>query len=180
MTASSDLSNIVQIVDASAAIAAAYVSGVRAAFGVGAGDFTIPTGGTWNAGTNSYSDPGGIWAGRKVQPFMGNIAEPFTHVSDMPAAPKIINQSAQVSELNWLVPMRFYVDKNEQGNARLNASPFYSRYLLAFAKHAMILGTCNSAEITGFDLFHDRDGTGFVGISMVLSVWERLDIGFEP
>lgn len=177
---STDLSNITQIVDASAAIAAAYVAGIRSAYGIGAGSFTIPVGGTWDSIAQDWVPPGGVLAGTVVRPWPGNIAEDFTHVSDMPAAPKITYHSAGVTNLQWHIPMRLYISKGSQDTARLVASPFYARYLLAFAKHAMILGTCNSAEISDFALFHDIDQTGFVGVSMILTAWERLDMEMEP
>lgn len=156
-----------EIVDASAALVAAFVPGIKSVWGVGAGTITVP------------DVEGGIWADKLIQSFDGNVREPFTHVSDMPDAPKIINSSATVTEIQWRIPMRLYVDRNDQGNARRVCVPFYAAYLSAFAANAMILGTCNSAEIGSMDLFHDKDGTGFVGIAMILLAWERLDFEFD-
>jgi len=157
-----DVSRIDEIVDASAAVAAG-ITGVVTVWGVGTGKIAIP-----GSSPTKYIDD-----------FIGNVVEPGTHVSDMPDAPRITNSSATVTEINWRVPMRIYLDKNDQGNARRLAAPFYGLYLTEFSQNAMLLGTCNSAEIASFDLFHDREGTGWLGIAMILSVWERLDLDFD-
>lgn len=148
------------IADASAYVAR-VIEGVAAVWGVGSG--------------HQFGDPENPVV---IRAFPDLPKEPFTHVSEMPSAPRLVHHSRNETELNWAVPMTLWVDAADQGEARRKLGPFYGRYLAHFAKNVSLAGTANNALITAFGL-DQLDETWF-GLRMTLTAIERLDLDNQP
>lgn len=147
------------IVDASAFVARAFVPGVRTAYGAGASEGILGL-------------PGGV----QIPVIPDSAFEAYTHISEMPTAPKVTDYSATVCEIEWRIPMRLYVDRNNLMDIRRVVAPFYGRYLTAFHAHSSLGGTVNSARIVSFILGSDDSGA-YLG--MTLAAWQRLNLDAE-
>lgn len=110
-------SQIQTIIDYTAAVAAREIEGVKMIFGAGSG---------------LVDDP--LRPGRKVLPAPSDPPGPFCHWSDVPNAPDVewVSQNF-TAELEWQVPMRLWLPKQDEEARRL-VLPFYDRYLRAFMR----------------------------------------------
>jgi hypothetical protein len=155
-----DIARPERMVDASAYIAS-QITGVAQAFGCGAG--------------TGMMFPGG----KTITPIpTSGPLEAYTHTSELPTAPTVSDLSATVTELLWQIPMRLHLDAGDQENLRLQAAPFYGRYLAAFAANAQLGGAANSARIVSFSLGGDPQHGAW--LEMVLACWERLNLERTP
>lgn len=154
-----DVSKIDQIVDASAYVAS-LISGIKAVYGCGSG----ATFGTPAAAINAFA---------------GDPREPFVHFSELPGAPSVRHLSRTVTEVTWSIPMYLFLAAGDPDSARVEAAPFYAKYLTTFSQHTQLEGTVNSALITGFALAKVLEGTWYA-IQMTLTAIERLDLNNAP
>lgn len=126
------------------------------------------------SGQGYYDDP--LRPGQKIAVAGVEPKEPYSHMSDIPAAPmvKYVNQSGGV-ELTWHVPMRLWLPKTDD-DARRTGLPFYDRYLRAFLLNYYLNdGTENLAlrtELTGFRPGGDKDWSW---LDIQLTVVERVE-----
>lgn len=157
-----DVSRIPEVVDASAAIAAAYVPGVKSTFGAGCGLVTIPA--------------GGVMAGQLVPSWRGNIVEAGTHVSVVTSFTKD-DRSGTVAEIPWRIEMRYYVARNDLAVAYLQLATIAPLYFAAFSQHTHLLGTISSgsALIKGGALVVPANQDD-AWIAFYLNAMERLDL----
>lgn len=157
-----DVSRIPEVVDASAAIAAAYIPGVKSVFGAGSGLVTIPA--------------GGVMAGQPVPAWRGNIVEPGTHVSVVTTFTKA-DRSGTVAEIPWRIEMRYYVARNDLAIAYMQLAAIAPLYFAAFSQHVHMLGTISSgsALIIGGGLVVPSSQDD-AWIAFYLNAMERLDL----
>jgi hypothetical protein len=120
-----DTSRLPEIVDATAALAAAFVPGVRSVAGAGTELVTIPA--------------GGVMAGQLVPAFLGKPTESWQHVSNLPAATASF-RSATVTEVEWDIPQRLYVQRVDEAELRRRLMPMYFAYLKAYSQHIQLFG----------------------------------------
>lgn len=160
-----DVSRLPEIVDASAAVAAAYVPGVVAAYGVGSGLVTVPA--------------GGINAGQLVPSVVGNVVEPGTHWSFVREGLPL-SYSGTVTETAWTIEMRLYVNRADLATAVAMLANFAPRYQSAFALHVQLLGTITSGSAllakTPIRVVYPPESPD-AWISFGLNAIERLDFG---
>lgn len=155
-----DASRIVDIVDASAAVARG-ITGIVGAFGLGGGTVLDP------------------YTGQPIRAPYGNV-EPFTHVSEIPPAPAVAWISATVTEVTWQVPMFLYVAVADYQTLLQVVSPFYARYLGAFSQNTQLLGTANDAVISRFAVGGGPEDKRPPYLAMTLTVKERLNFENQP
>lgn len=144
-----------KIVDALAYLGLSAVPGIRAAFGCGASGITFP----------------GSVTIRPI-PASGHF-EPFTWAVDMPGAPVVRDGSATVTDIDWNLNCRLYLDSADVSETIRNAAPFYGRLLTAMHDNSQLGGTCNSARIVGFSIAGDGNAD-WLGVTV--SAWQRLNL----
>lgn len=156
-----DISRLPDIIDASAAVAAAYVPGVTSAYGVGADNIVIPA--------------GGVLAGRTVPQWPGDVVEAGTHVSMLSTFTKL-DRSGTVAEMTWTIEMRFYVSRNDLGSQVAAAAKIVPAYMTAFSQHVQLLGTIGSgsALVNRGGLVVPEEGSS-AWLLFYLNAIERLD-----
>lgn len=162
-----DVSRLPEIIDASAAIAAAYVHGVQAAYGCGSGLVTVPV--------------GGILAGQLVAAIPGNVVEPGTHWS-LVTSGTTKAYSGTVQETTWTLEMRLYVNRADLAAAVTALAFFAPRYQSVFSQHVQLLATITSGSALlgpAIRLVYPPD-SGDAWISFGLNAIERLDLGNAP
>jgi hypothetical protein len=148
-----------KIVDALAYLGLSAVEGIEMAFG---------------CGTSGITFPGGV----VIAPIpAGGRLEPFTWTVEMPGAPIVRDGSATVTEIDWNLTCRLYLDRADVAQAQIDASPFYGRLLTAIHNNSMLGGTCNSALIKGFAVEGDEEK---VWLRVQVSAWERLNLNNQP
>jgi hypothetical protein len=160
----SDVSQLPDIIDASAAVAR-RITGVLAAFGVGNGQvidaytsLPIP------AAPSDALDLG-----------------PGTHVSYWPSAVAIKWLSATVCEITWTIPMKLALMGPDLATLLSQGAPMIAAYLATFAQYSQLcrpsdgLPRCNSALITGAQPRQDPPAVEFV-----LTAVERLNFDLQP
>ncbi|MGH2512364.1 MAG: hypothetical protein ACRDGQ_06730 [Candidatus Limnocylindrales bacterium] len=159
-------SNIAAIVDYSATVAA-RVQDVALANGEIGGVRSV-----YGGGMNLYADP--LRPGEMIQPSPEKPLEPFTHMTDLPDAPTItpLTQEGSV-QLEWNVPMRFYVPRGDLATARQTLLPFYDAYEAAFWPDRRLGGLCLLAYIRSMG--PAQADSDWAWCPMVLYVLEEVD-----
>jgi hypothetical protein len=143
-------SSIQTIIDYTAVVAARVqnvtmpngeVVGVRSIYGSGNGNLPNP-----------------LQPGQVVQPSPEKPTEPFCHISTIPDAPTItpLTQDGTV-QLDWSIPMRFYVPRGNLSSAVQALLPFYDPYMRTFWADRTLNGMCNLAYIRSFKPDGDDD-----------------------
>jgi len=127
-----DTSRLPELVDGTAAIAAAYVPGIKSVAGVGSGKVTIPD--------------GGVMAGQLVPAYLGRPSESYQHVSNLPAG-DVQYRSGTVTEILWDFPFRLFFDLKDEAEFRRRSIDLYFGYIAAFSQHLSILGAIASGAI---------------------------------
>lgn len=167
-----DVSRIDEIIDQSALLAQQLVPKVSAVWGAGSGKVVDPLLTAKNGGVTQY-----------IRPADAKVVAPFSHVSDLPPAPRLAYRSATVCEIFWEIPMRLYLAPNDEATARRVAVQFYARYITAFASRTQLNGTVQSALITAYRQFIETDvrgGKNWYGLEMTLTAIERLNLELQP
>lgn len=155
-----DTTRIDEIIDTISALAAAKLPFVKSCAGVGTGKVTIPT--------------GGVMAGRLVPAYKGEPSEPWQHVTNLPSA-RAQYRSGTVTEVNWDVPFRLYVDAKDEETLRRQVAVVYAGYLALFAKHLQLEGVMPSGAIAQLTLTFGSDAN-WAWLEGHLPLVERLNL----
>jgi len=155
-----DTTRIDEIVDTISAVAAAHLPFVKSVAGVGTGKVTIGN--------------GGVMAGQLVPAYKGEPSEPWQHVTNLPSG-RATYRTATVTEVNWDVPFRLYVDAKDEETLRRQMAVVYAGYLTVFAKHLQLDGRMPSGAIAQLTLTFGSDAN-WAWLEGHLPLVERLNL----
>lgn len=159
-----DTSRIPEIVDQTAALAAAFVPGVKSVAGVGSGLVTIPE--------------GGVMAGELVPPWAGIPIESWQHVSNMPALNARF-RTATVTEAEWDIVQRLYVQIADEAELRRRAIDFYFAYVAAYSQHLQLFGSIPSGAVASLRMNVGSESgpdAAWAWLEIHLPLMERLNL----
>lgn len=128
-----DQSRLPEIVDAAAAVAAAYVPHVQGFYGIGSGLVTVPADGL------------PFFAGQLVTAWPGNTAQPGELVSFCSAATQV-TKSRTVTHTTFQIELRYYVNRGDLAAATRDLTRIFQPMQTAFSQHTSLLGTVPSGH----------------------------------
>lgn len=161
-----DQSRLDEIVDAAAAVAAAYVPGIQAVYGVGSGLVAIPA--------------GGIHPGEFVSAWPGNTSEPGELVSFCSMAVQK-TMSRTVTHTTFTIELRVYVNRGDLAAATRTLVRLFQPMQTAYSQHTSLLGTVPSGHALskGARFVFPQGGTD-AWILWTLEAVETLDLNNQP